>query len=468
MNNIPETLRAIMQTENLPPLAIDIFLNYYQQLAAGHSGTISEAEIAPVEQSDILSYEALDAHEKEGRKALAYCAIVKLNGGLGTTMGLAQAKSLIPVKDGYTFLEIALHQTEKLRQRFKAAVPLMLMNSFYTDRDCAATLLPYRDFNSGLPLSFVQHKFPKIRLDTLEPARRAQDGGYLWNPPGHGDLYAALVTSGIMQKLLAADYRYLFVSNIDNLGATLDPAILGYCSVHDIPFCMEITPRTAMDKKGGHLAKTRDGRLLLREVAQCPPAEMAFFSDIERYRYFNANNLWINLPHLKRLLDLHGNRLPLPLIINKKNLDVADPHSASVYQLESAMGSAIALFNGATALLAPPRRFAPVKNCDELLKLRSDCYTLTEDFTCLGHPHLHGAGPLVALDKNYFGALADFEARFPAGAPSLVDCTELKVSGDVRFGRGITVIGKVSIVNKSAHQAVIADNATLTGAIELG
>ena len=88
-----------------------------------------------------------------------------------------------------------------------------------------------------------------------------------WNPPGHGDIYIALETSGILEKLLQADYRYAFISNIDNLGATLDTEILAYIESHSLPFLLEVTKRTEMDRKGGHLARHKNGHLVLREAA---------------------------------------------------------------------------------------------------------------------------------------------------------------------------------------------------------
>ena len=153
----------------------------------------------------------------------------------------------------------------------------------------------------------MQHKFPKILRDGLAPASWPDNPQLEWNPPGHGDIYTALVTSGALKGFLERGIRYAFVSNSDNLGATLDEGLLGHFAAEEYPFMMEVAERTPSDQKGGHLARRRqDGRLVLREIAQCPPEETDAFTDIHRYRYFNTNSIWINLQHLQRLADRGG------------------------------------------------------------------------------------------------------------------------------------------------------------------
>ena len=149
---------------------------------------------------------------------------------------------------------------------------------------------------------------------------------------------------------------------------------------------MEVTDRTWMDRKGGHLARYKNGNLVLREEAQCPPEEIKHFRDINRYSYFNTNNLWINLPALNELLQRNNNVLELPMIRNEKKLNPVDPNSPDVYQLESAMGTAISVFDKASAIRVPRSRFVPVKNCEELLLLWSDYYTLTDDYKIVCNP----------------------------------------------------------------------------------
>lgn len=231
-------------------------------------------------------------------------------------------------------------------------------------------------------------------------------------PSRHGDLYTALVTSGVLERLLAGGFRWAFVSNADNLGATIDPVILGHVVASGAPLVMEVADRTAADRKGGHLARRRDGRLILREVAQCPPADEEAFQDIARHRYFNTNTLWLDLPALDAVLRRDG-IMRLPMIRNRKTLDPRDPASPAVYQLETAMGAAIETFAGAGALRVPRARFAPIKHTSDLLNVRSDNFLLTEDHRVVPNPQRALPPAVIDLDPAYYRFVDDLERRFP-------------------------------------------------------
>ncbi len=350
-----------------------------------------------------------------------------------------------------------------------SGAPLVLMNSFNTRADSLTVLSRYKELaRFGIPLDFLQHKVPKIVQADLTPATWPADPDLEWCPPGHGDIYTALLTSGMLDTLLARGYRYAFISNADNLGAVLDPAILGYFVSHGLPFLMEVADRTEADRKGGHLARRRDGRFILRESAQCPAEDLAAFQDIGRHRYFNTNNLWLNLLVLQRLLQERGGILGLPLIRNKKPIDPRDPSSTPVYQLETAMGAAIELFEPAAAVRVPRTRFAPVKTTDDLLAVRSDAYLLTAEFQVILNPARPlPAPPIVILDPKFYRLIDDLEARFPFGPPSLVACERLVIRGDVRFGRAVTCCRAVEVINETETQATIADAAILCGEVRL-
>ncbi len=124
------------------------------------------------------------------------------------------------------------------------------------------------------------------------------------------------------------------------------------------------------------------------------------------------------------------------MIRNSKTLDPRDPSSPKVYQLETAMGAAIASFEGSGALRVPRTRFAPVKTCDDLLGVRSDAFVLTEDWRVVLRPARRYGVPVISLDPKYYKLIDQMEARFPYGPPSLIECERLTVKGDVRFGRG--------------------------------
>jgi UTP--glucose-1-phosphate uridylyltransferase len=425
-----------MRREGLPEPAIDTFEHYYRQLAEGETGMIPESEIEPVEDPQEL--DALPS----GDPPLDEAVVIKLNGGLGTSMGMTRAKSLIEAKDGMSFLDIIARQVLELRRRSGARVPLLLMNSFATRDDSLEALDP--EASADVPPDFVQHKEPKLLAEDLTPVEWPDDPSLAWCPPGHGDLYTALLTSGMLDALLEHGYGYAFVSNSDNLGAVLEPRILAWMAREEIPFVMEVTDRTEADRKGGHIAARGDG-YLLRETAQTPDEDLAALQDIGRHRYVNTNNLWIDLCALRSLMEEREGVLGLPLIVNRKTVDPGDSSTPEVLQLETAMGAAIGVFDGAQPVRVPRSRFSPVKTTEDLLALRSDAYVLADDARVELAPERRGTPPVVDLDSTYYKLLRDFDARFPAGAPSLVACERIAVEDDVTFGRDVVVRGTVTV-----------------------
>jgi UTP--glucose-1-phosphate uridylyltransferase len=429
-----------MRREGLPEIAIDTFAHYERRLREGEEGTLPESELEPLE--DVADAEDLPPG---GEAELDRVAVLKLNGGLGTSMGMTKAKSLLEVKDGHSFLDIIVRQVLHLRGRTGARIPLLLMNSFATREDSLAALERYPDLKVDLPLDFVQGKVPKLLADGFEPVEWPDNPALEWAPPGHGDVYTSLATSGLLGQLLERGYEYLFMSNSDNLGAVLEPRILGWFAAQGLPFLSEVTDRTEGDKKGGHLARRTGGGLVLRETAQTPDEDLEAFQNTSRHRFFNCNTIWVDLRALQRTLDERDGVLGLPMIVNRKPVDPTDSASPEVIQLETAMGAAIDAFEGAGALRVPRSRFAPVKTTNDLLVLRSDAYELGDDWTVRLAASRDGRPPLVELDSDHFKLLRDFEPRFGGGPPSLIECERLTVEGDVSFGRGVTVRGAVTV-----------------------
>lgn len=443
-----------MRAEGLPEIAIDTFAHYERLLGEGDLGTLPESELEPLE--DVQGSD----HLPDGDPAdLERAVVLKLNGGLGTSMGMTRAKSLVEIKDGLTFLDVIARQVLHLREQHGAAIPLLLMNSFATRDDTLGALERYPDLKlDGLPLDFMQGKVPKLRADDHRPVSWEADPSLEWAPPGHGDVYTSLSSSGTLDLLLERGYEYLFLSNSDNLGAVLEPRILSWFAREELPFLSETVDRTEADRKGGHLARRAEGGgLVLRETAQVPEPDQQAFEDTQRHRFFNANNIWVNLRALKRTLDERDGVLGLPMIVNRKTVDPSDSSSPAVLQLETAMGAAIGVFEGAGALHVPRHRFAPVKTTNNLLVVRSDAYELADNWTvqlAAGRDTI----PIVELSDDY-KLLRDFEDRFPAGPPSLIEADRLEVEGDVHFGRDVKIRGRVHIDGP----AEIPDGAVLEG-----
>jgi UTP--glucose-1-phosphate uridylyltransferase len=447
-----------MRREGVGDAAVRAFGDAYERLRGGETGVLPEAEIEPVDDVP----DARELPDADAPDALDRAVVIKLNGGLGTSMGMTGPKSLVEVKDGLTFLDIIVRQVLGLRERTGARLPLVLMDSFSTRDASLAALERHPDIAADVPADFLQNKVPKIGADDLMPVDWPDDPTLEWAPPGHGDLYAALVTSGMLEELLGAGYRWAFVSNADNLGAVLDPRILAWVAAEEIPFVMEVADRTEADRKGGHVARRSGGGLVLREVAQTPDEDLEAFQDISRHRFFNTNSLWVDLEALRDRLDRGEGALGLPMIVNRKTVDPSDPSSPAAIQLETAMGAAIDVFEGARALRVPRSRFAPVKTTNDLLTLRSDAYVLTDEALV----ELAGgreAPPLVDLDPDVYKLLPDFEERFAAGPPSLVEAERLSVSGDVAFGAGVVVRGAVSVEHDGEGRLRIEDGTVLEG-----
>lgn len=436
-----------MAAAGQPEVAIRAFRHYYTQLAKGATGYVPSEEAQPVAPLPVVA--DLTTYRHSGEAALDRTVLIKLNGGLGTTMGMSGPKSLVQVKEKFTFLDIIVHQILYMRTQYGVRLPLVLMNSFNTQAETAEALAAFPELlRQDVPLDFLQHQIPKIWKADLAPATWPIDPTREWCPPGHGDLYLALQTSGMLKTLLAQGYEYAFVSNADNLGATIDLSILGYVAQNALPFLMEVARRQPADRKGGHLARHPARGLILREVAQCPEDELETFQDIERYQYFNTNNLWIHLPSLLHTLEEHEGVLPLPLIRNEKAIDPTQPDSPHVYQLETAMGHAIGLFPKAEAVETPRSRFIPVKSTNDLLALWSDAYILQTDYTIQRNPERKVETELVIdLDKRYYGLFAQLKERFPTGTPSLVNCTQLHVEGDIYFDASVGLEGEIWLRN---------------------
>ncbi|HSV39529.1 MAG TPA: UTP--glucose-1-phosphate uridylyltransferase [Nocardioidaceae bacterium] len=432
--------RDKMAADGVDPVAIEVFAHYYRLVERGESGMVPEDTIAPI---DMMALADVHVPDDVAREALAGTVVIKLNGGLGTSMGLDRAKSLLEVREGLSFLDVIARQVLALRKKYDARLPLVFMNSFRTREDTLGALAPYGDLGvDGLPLDFLQNKEPKLRSDDLTPVSWPADPTLEWCPPGHGDLYTALVGTGILQRLVDAGYTQAFVSNSDNLGAVPDPTVAGWFAQSGAPFAIEAVRRTESDRKGGHLAVRRvDGRIVLRETAQTPPEDLGTLGDLGRHRFMNTNNLWFDLAAMQALLDDTGGVMGLSMIKNVKTVDPTDATSPEVVQIETAMGAAIAVFDGAAAIEVGRDRFVPVKTTNDLLVLRSDCYRLDDDSVLQQVPeHI----PFVDLDKPY-KLVAGFEERFPEGAPSLKNATRFVVHGDWTFGPDVVVAGDVTV-----------------------
>jgi UTP--glucose-1-phosphate uridylyltransferase len=444
MEEALEQLQGRLEGDGAPEAVRDAFARMYRAYRLGITGQVEWKDLEAVRPGDLVAEEAFDSprSREAGEEALGSLVWIVLNGGLGTSMKLDRAKSLVPVKGALTFLDLIARYVLRSRGTGGRRLPVLFMNSFATRDDTLAHLAGYPlaeadALGSRLPLDFLQQRFPRIReadgLPFGDPGDREA-----WAPPGHGNLYLALHCSGVLHRLLQGGTRWAFVSNADNLGASPHPGILGQLVRGGFEFAIEVTARTEADVKGGTLVR-RGGRLELLEISQVPEGHAADFQDIERFPVFNTNNVWVNLDALRDLLRRGGPELPA--IVNRKSVA-----GTAVVQLETAMGAAVGSFRRSAGLRVSRDRFAPVKTTEDLVVRRSDLYGEGRASPLEPNPARDKSlgPPLVRLDPAYYGSVADLDARipFPLG---LLETKLLEVSGDVRFGRDVVVSGTVRL-----------------------
>ncbi|XP_008381386.3 UTP--glucose-1-phosphate uridylyltransferase [Malus domestica] len=388
---------------------------------------------------------------EEIKKLLDKLVVLKLNGGLGTTMGCTGPKSVIEVRNGLTFLDLIVIQIENLNNKYGSSVPLLLMNSFNTHDDTQKIVEKYSKSNVQIH-TFNQSQYPRLVVEDFSPLpSKGQTGKDGWYPPGHGDVFPSLKNSGKLDLLLSQGKEYVFIANSDNLGAVVDLKILQHLIQKKNEYCMEVTPKTLADVKGGTLI-SYEGRVQLLEIAQVPDQHVNEFKSIEKFKIFNTNNLWVNLNAIKRLVE--ADALKMEIIPNPKEVD-----GVKVLQLETAAGAAIRFFNNAIGINVPRSRFLPVKATSDLLLVQSDLYTLQDGFVTRNSARKNPENPSIELGPE-FKKVGSYLSRFKS-IPSILELDSLKVSGDVWFGAGVALKGKVTITAKSGVKLEIPDNAVI-------
>ncbi|XP_077219547.1 UTP--glucose-1-phosphate uridylyltransferase [Tasmannia lanceolata] len=430
------------------------FVNLVSRYLSGEAQQIEWSKIKTPTDEVVVPYESLAPPPEdlsETKKLLDKLVVLKLNGGLGTTMGCTGPKSVIEVRNGLTFLDLIVIQIESLNTKYGCKVPLLLMNSFNTHDDTSKIVEKYSNSNIEIH-TFNQSQYPRLVVDDLMPFPcKGQTGKDGWYPPGHGDVFPSLKNSGKLDALLSQGKEYVFVANSDNLGAIVDLKILNHLIRHKNEYCMEVTPKTLADVKGGTLI-SYEGKVQLLEIAQVPDAHVNEFKSIEKFKIFNTNNLWVNLKAIKRLVE--ADALKMEIIPNPKEVD-----GVKVLQLETAAGAAIKFFDHAIGINVPRSRFLPVKATSDLLLVQSDLYTLTDGFVVQNKARANPANPSIELGPE-FKKVGNFLSRFKS-IPSIIELDSLKVSGDVWFGSGITLKGNVSITAKPGEKLEIPDGVVL-------
>lgn len=395
---------------------------------------------------------------------LSKLVVIKLNGGLGTSMGCHGPKSVIPVRSDLTFLDLTVQQIEHLNKTYKANVPLVLMNSFNTDEDTQKIIRKYKGLQVEL-YTFHQSCYPRVNRDTLLPIAKdcdVHDDIEAWYPPGHGDFYESFQNSGLLKKFINQGRDYCFISNIDNLGATVDLRILNLLINSDKSpeFVMEVTDKTKADVKGGTLIQY-ENKLRLLEIAQVPKEHVDDFKSIKTFKFFNTNNLWVKLDAIERVMEQGS--MNMEIIVNNKTLE----NNINVVQLETAVGAAMKCFEGGLGINVPRSRFLPVKKTSDLMLVMSNLYSLKHGSLVMSPQRMFPTTPLIKLGDNHFAKVKEFLGRF-ATIPDLLELDHLTVSGDVTFGKGVSLKGTVIIIANHGDRIDIPSGACLENKIVSG
>ena len=430
------------------------FINLVSRYLSGEAQHVEWSKIQTPTDEVVVPYDSLaptPGGSSEIKSLLDKLVVLKLNGGLGTTMGCTGPKSVIEVRDGLTFLDLIVIQIENLNSKYGSNVPLLLMNSFNTHDDTQKIIEKYQNSNIEIH-TFNQSQYPRLVVEDFSPLpSKGNTGKDGWYPPGHGDVFPSLSNSGKLDALLSQGKEYVFVANSDNLGAIVDLKILNHLIEHKNEYCMEVTPKTLADVKGGTLI-SYEGRVQLLEIAQVPDEHVGEFKSIEKFKIFNTNNLWVNLNAIKRLVE--ADALKMEIIPNPKEVD-----GVKVLQLETAAGAAIRFFDKAIGINVPRSRFLPVKASSDLLLVQSDLYTVEDGSVIRNRARANPENPSIELGPE-FKKVSSFLSRFKS-IPSIVELDSLKVAGDVWFGAGVILKGKVSIVAKSGVKLEIPNGAVI-------
>ncbi|XP_043815141.1 UTP--glucose-1-phosphate uridylyltransferase isoform X2 [Manihot esculenta] len=395
----------------------------------------SESKVStPIEELLVVPYQNLTPAPNdivEIKQLLDKLVVVKFNGSLGTSLGFSGPKSAIEVRNGLTSLDLIVNQVESLNSKYGCHVPLVLMNATKTHDDTLKVLGKYSkssvDIHPFILESLGEH-------NSNEKSYASDDAS----------AFLSLMKSGTLDVLLSQGKEYAHVISSDNYAAALDPNVLNHLIQNKIEYCMEVTP-TASTYMRNSMANQRQGRFQvqchlnlmvlypcrcdhLREIMQNPSKHL-----MEEFKFIDTRSLWVNLKAIKRLVDTNA--------LKMENLSISK------------------LFDQAVGIIVPQSRFVPLNATSDLLLLQSDLYSSSEGTLVWNAARDNPINPSIELGPE-FEKVSDYLSRFKS-IPSITGLDGLKVIGDVWFGAGVTLKGRVSIVAKPGQKLEIPDGVVL-------
>lgn len=403
----------------------------------------TKREIDSKDEILVVPYDSLASISEdiaETKMLLDKLVVVKFNGALGTNMGFSAPKSAIEVKNNLTPLDLMVDQVESLNSKYGCNVPLLLMNTAETHDHVQKVLEKYSNSKVDIhSLSLSQQPHEKSfeghsRKDKLYPSS------------DHSVVFLSLMKSGTLDLLLVQGKEYALVVDSDNVAAVADPKIFNHLIQNQIEYCMEVAPVPSIDLRNS-LINLRPGKFQLVDITQNPTKQSG-----GKFKFINTRSMWVNLRAIKRLIDT--DELKVENFSSSKEVN-----DDQIISRGTAADSAIQFFDHTIGINVAQSRYLPVNSTSDLLLLQSDLYTADEGILVQNPARDNPANPSIELGPE-FEKVNDFQSRFKS-IPSIINLDSLKVEGDVWFGAGITLKGKVSIVAKPGMKLEIPDGIVL-------
>lgn len=403
----------------------------------------TKREIDSKDEILVVPYDSLASISEdiaETKKLLDKLVVVKFNGALGTNMGFSGPKSAIEVKNNLTPLDLMVDQVESLNSKYGCNVPLLLMDTAETQDHVQKVLEKYSNSKVDIhSLSLSQQTHEKSfeghsRKDKLYPSS------------DHSVVFLSLMKSGTLDLLLVQGKEYALVVDSDNVAAVADPKIFNHLIQNQIEYCMEVAPVPSIDLRNS-LINLRPGKFQLVDITQNPTKQSG-----GKFKFINTRSMWVNLRAIKRLIDT--DELKIENFSSSKEVN-----DDQIISRGTGADSAIQFFDHTIGINVAQSRYLPVNSTSDLLLLQSDLYTADEGILVQNPARDNPANPSIELGPE-FEKVNDFQSRFKS-IPSIINLDSLKVEGDVWFGAGITLKGKVSIVAKPGMKLEIPDGIVL-------
>jgi len=405
-----------------------------------------------------------DVPKERAKQILSKLVVVCLNGGIGGRMGMKGPKCGLQIltqaglQTPLTFLDCKVMQIEELNNEYDVDVPLVLMNSEKTDAPTRKMIEKYKGKRVSIH-TFLQSRYPFMYKDTLAPVSDASTNDDSWYPPGSGEVFTGMHRSGLLEQFLKEGKEHMFVSNVENLGGTVDLKLLEHLAGDGskLEFLIEVTNRISTDESGGTPVKYGE-RVHIMEISQVPYDQVGRFG-VSKFKYWNTNNIWAKMKVINNLIRLGS--LEFDFIVKYKSVK-----GRGVLQIETPSAMAIHSFKKSASIMVPRSRHRQVKKTSQLLQVQSELYEIEKGQLVMNPKRVPPTEPVVKLGEE-FQSLDQYEKRFKT-LPNILELDHLTVSGNVTFGSNVILKGTVIIVAETGSRIDIPDNVVLENKIVSG